>query len=383
MIKARSLHAVPAERSLPVGKAIYLQTNERHGNSIVAAPIQYDGTLGAGVVHTTLGKGWNHVDANTLKPAPPDALLSQSSVAVVGNLLFAVNAMSNSAVMYRINARNATDLFRLGTSSINGSFPNTVAASLKHKLVCVATTGHSNGVSCANFDHRHGISEFDALRPLGLTQSTPPTGPPNTVSQAAFTEDENLFIVTVKAGPPNQKPGFVSVFQVNGDKLSREETRSSPNGTAILFGFDQIPNTNKYLVTDPSIGAAILDLNTKDCKVSTMKAINIPGQMATCWSAISPATGSAFVADGGVNRLVEINVRDGSIISIFDLSANGDPGLLDIRAAGEYLYALSPGNGKTVPSVTVVHARTGRMVQHFSLESLGVTQNAQGMAALG
>jgi hypothetical protein len=290
--------------------------------------------------------------------------------------------MSNSVAMFRINPRNATDLVHLGTTDINGDFPTTVSASLKHKIVCVGSTGHSNGISCASFDDRNGIGKFDDLRSFGLTQTTPPTGPPNTVSQVSFTDDESLLIATVKADPPNNKPGFVSVFQVAESRVSRDETRSSPNGTAILFGFDQIPGTNELFVTDPSIGAAVLSLNPRDCKVSTVKAIAIPNQKAICWSAFSPATESVFVADGGLDRLVELSTKDGSIMGYIDLSANGDPGLLDTRAAGNYLYALSPGNGTSVPSVTVVDAVKGKMVQHFSIKEYGAMDNSQGMAVL-
>lgn len=108
--------------------------------------------------------------------------------------------MSNTASMFRINTSNATDLHYINSSPITGGdFPNTIAVSAKHKLVCVATTGKANGVSCATFD-RNGLGTFDSLRPLGLTQSTPPTGPPNTVSQVSFTEDEEFLAVTVKAG---------------------------------------------------------------------------------------------------------------------------------------------------------------------------------------
>lgn len=302
---------------------------------------------------------------------------------ILSKYLFTVNAMSNSAVMYRINPKNATALSVYKEVPVQGTFPNTIAASLKHKIACVATTGKSNGVSCATFDDRQGLGAFDALRPLGLNQTTPPSGPPNTVSQIGFTEDENFLVVTVKADPPTKKPGFVAVYQVQGKRVARDAARSSPAGTAILFSFDQIPHSNKFIVTDPSIGAAILDLNTETCDVTTYKAINIAGQMATCWSTISPATGTAFVADGAVNRLVEINVKDGSIVNIYNYT-NGDLGLFDLRAIGDFVYALAPGNGMAVlPSVTVVKAKTGKMVQHLSLATLGATVNVQGMAFFG
>ena len=68
-------------------KAIYIQTNEPKGNSIVALPINDDGTLGTGAIHSTSGKGGAHVEMQ--QPTTPDALLSQSSVAVVGTVSIA------------------------------------------------------------------------------------------------------------------------------------------------------------------------------------------------------------------------------------------------------------------------------------------------------
>lgn len=187
---------------------------------------------------------------------------------------------------------------------------------------------------------------------------------------------QGLSLTVMRLDPPTNKPGFVAVYQVRGKKLAREAVRSSPADTAILFGFNQIPRTDKFIVTDPSIGAAILSLDTQSCDVTTVQPINITGQLATCWSVISPATGTAFVSDGAVNRLVEISVPKGDIVSVTDLSANGDPGLFDMVASGEFVYALSPATS----AVTVVNAKSKKMVQHVTLGSLGIGAYAQGMA---
>ena len=102
--------------------------------------------------------------------------------------------------------------------------------------------------------------------------------------------------------------------------------------------------------------------------------------MATCWVAISPRTNTAFVTDVGSDRLVEMSVTGADVLGRIDLSANGDPGLIDLRAAGDFVYALSPGNGTTQSAVTVVDVLSKGQVQHFQLQSLGVTKSAQGMA---
>lgn len=107
--------------------------------------------------------------------------------------------------------------------------------------------------------------------------------------------------------------------------------------------------------------------------------------------AISPATNTAFVTDVGVNRLVEMSLKDASIKNVIDLAANGDPGLIDLRATGNLIYALSPGNliyalspgnGTTPAVVTVVDAVTKKQVQHFHFSVNQYGKNAQGMALL-
>jgi hypothetical protein len=167
-------------------------------------------------------------------------------------------------------------------------------------------------------------------------------------------------------------------------KLSTKEVRSSPEGTAVLFGSAPIPNSQDIFVTDASFGAAVLKLDqASQATVGNAQAID--GQKATCWATISEATKSAYVTDVATNRVVEMSLDDASIITQLDLSANGDPGLVDLKSAGSFVYALSPGNGTTSAAITVLDVSGGqgsmKMSQHFDLSGLA-DSTAQGMAAL-
>jgi hypothetical protein len=300
-----------------------------------------------------------------------------------------VNAGSNTLTMLSISAHDPTSLSMLGKPvAVSGEFPNTVAASAKNKLACVGTTGALAGISCATFS-KHGLGEMDGLRPFHLGQTTPPTqhplGPLNTVSQTFFSVDETMLFTTVKGDPTVNKTGFLSVFPVQAGCLSTEETRSSPNGTVVLFGSSTIPNDpSSIFVTDAAFGAAVLTVDS-DGNATVKGKQAIEGQNATCWATVSSATNSAFVTDILVNRLVEMSLEDANIIATLDLSANGDSGLTDLVAAGNYVYALSPGNGSTKAAITVLDVSGGqgsmREVQHFELGGLA-GKNAQGMAVL-
>jgi hypothetical protein len=309
--------------------------------------------------------------------------------------VFAVNAGSNTLSMLAIDRNDPTKLTMLGQpAQVQGEFPNTVAVSQRHKLACVGTTGAVNGVSCASFS-KNGLGQFDDLRSFNLEQSTPPVGPTNSVSQLFFSEDESSLFATVKGDPAVNKTGFFSAFSVQGRNMNRrndrasvdsQDVRSSPDGTAVLFGSAIIPGTSSVFVTDASFGGAVLsvDAQTGEATLAAQQAIDDQG--ATCWVTISPATGSAFVTDVARNRVIEMSIEDASILGETDLSETGAPGLIDLQAAGEKLYALSPGNGTTPAAVSVLDLADGQgsaaLVQNFDLSSLGVGANAQGMAVL-
>lgn len=293
--------------------------------------------------------------------------------------------------MMAISADDATALSCKGKPvAVPGEFPNTVAASAKNKLACVGTTGALAGISCAIFSEERGLGVMDDLRAFDLGQTTPPVGPLNTVSQTFFSADESVLFTTVKGDPAVNNTGFLSVFPVQdeqgGAAISTQDVRSSPDGTAVLFGSAIMPNDPSSLfVTDASFGAAVLTIDSAG-QATVKGSAAIDGQLATCWATISDSTNSAYVTDVGVNRVVEMSLDDASIIKVLDLSANDDPGLIDVRAAGDYVYALSPGNGTTNAAITVLDVSGGqgsmKQVQHFDLGGMGVGKNAQGMAVL-
>ncbi|TRX91065.1 hypothetical protein FHL15_008047 [Xylaria flabelliformis] len=374
------------------GKAIYMISNEEK-NAVLALPIGENGLFaaGSGTLTATGGTGMTGLHADK-KPAVPDALFSQSSVAIVGNNLFAVNPGSNSVSMFAINPFDPTKLTLIGKPvAVPGEFPVTVAASERTKVVCVGTSGAVSGLSCSTYSPL-GIGAMDTLRPFDLGQTTPPVGPTNTVSHAFFSEDESTIFTTVKGNPATNKTGFLAAFPVTAQpglvgkaSVAQQGMRSSPEGTAVLFGTSLIPGSDNLFVADASFGAVVLTNNGVSNAKAAFTVVGkgvIEGQSATCWSVISPATKTAFVTDVNINRLVEMSIQDASIKNVIDLSKNGDSGLTDLRAAGNLVYALAPGNGTAPAAITVVDAVTKKQVQHFQVTGMDFGKNAQGMAML-
>jgi hypothetical protein len=136
-------------------------------------------------------------------------------------------------------------------------------------------------------------------------------------------------------------------------------------------------------VTDASFGATILSFN-RSGQAAPAHVQKIDGQRATCWATVSEATHSAYVTDPVVSRVVEMSLGDAHIISQLDLSASGAAGLIDLKSAGNFVYALSAGNANTTAAITVLDVSGGqssmKIAQHFGLAGVGST--AQGMAVL-
>jgi hypothetical protein len=77
----------PTGATTAQAKAIYFMTNQAT-NSVIAIPVSANGTLSGGTSIGTRGAGSNLIDTATNEPAAPDALASQGSVKVEGNVSF-------------------------------------------------------------------------------------------------------------------------------------------------------------------------------------------------------------------------------------------------------------------------------------------------------
>jgi hypothetical protein len=261
--------------------------------------------------------------------------------------------------MFSISSTDPTKLTMVGTPvNTLGEFPMSVTLSTALQQACVANSGAKAGIACFSMTST-GLKALDtALRPFNLRQTTPPKGPLNTVSQTFFNADSTALLTTVKGDPTVNNTGFLSVFPVVNGRVSTQDIQSSPAGTAVLFGSALIPNSNNIFVTDASFGGATLSLSAAN--IATVSAsTKIADQKATCWATISDVTKSAFVTDVAANHLVEVDTTTGAIIKELN-STNGNPGLIDLVAKGNFIYALSPGNSTTKAAVTVFDVSGGQ-----------------------
>jgi hypothetical protein len=168
-------------------------------------------------------------------------------------------------------------------------------------------------------DDTKGLTPIpDTVRPVGLNQTTPPTGTSGTLSTIAFSEDETKLYVAVKGTDPainvDVHPGFFAVWDIaeNG-ALSKNFTNIPvPPGGQQPFSFTQIPGQNAILGADGAAGFYIWDLSTIDQGVLGPRSSVTPviGRAAVCWSAYSPNTGSYYVIDGVISNITEVTLDE-------------------------------------------------------------------------
>ena len=299
-------------------------------------------------------------------------------------MLFAIHGASNSISMFRINAFDPTKLTLIGKPATTAQYPISLAVSTKYQKVCVANAGDVAGLSCASYSPLTGIGKMDALRPYFTTPNTPASVQFNSIGDLYFSNDENVLFTAVR-GNGQGFNGFFSAYPVVGGTVSYKQVTSNPAGIEFLYGSVPIPGTSDILSSDSgaAIGGALIISVNSQLQGAAKKDIKLPGQSMTCWATISPATGTGFLSDPGVSTIAEVDLQTGTLIK----QENGDLLTIDIRAVGNFLYALALGNvtdGITYvpPGVGVFDLSGGRgtakLIQTFN--PAGMTQSAQGLA---
>ncbi|KAF8520248.1 hypothetical protein BU17DRAFT_65590 [Hysterangium stoloniferum] len=369
-------------------RAAYFITNEPDGNFIIGSDIGADGKLT--FKHATFAGGQGaHAITN---PIGADALISQGVIQTAGNNVFTVNPGSNTIAMFSIDPEDPTNLQMVGQPvSTGGEFPVSVAISEQSGQVCVLNGGKVNGVNCFKQDPHLGLVQMpNTQRSLNVNQTTPPHGPPGTVSQVIFNNDGTQLLASVKGVPP--VGGFIASWAVDptSGSLSADFIKSgSPQGGGLPFSMTLIPGTDAILATDPGGGYDIFDFKTSQEASST--AFPIPGQVATCWSSLSNKTGNYYLTDVVTSIITEVNVDSnlkGTIVKQYP-QGNGT-GTIDSNIASidgnDYLYVLTPG-ALSVMVLSLDAPGQTTPVQQFSFQDAvskaGVktsTTNPQGMA---
>nr|POE82747.1 hypothetical protein CFP56_68151 [Quercus suber] len=362
----------------PEPKALYFLENNPAGSAIVALSIGPDGSISDPIRTSTQGLGAFEFNATTGAAVPLDTMGGQDAVVVNENLLFTLNAGSNTVVMFAIDPKNPCHPTMVGEpASTHGDFPMSVAYSAKLKTACVANTGAVSGVQCFSVDPKSGLTPTGPFRPFSkavVNQTSPPMGPPGETGDIFFTPDSSAIMVSVKGGlgkPPSA--GYIVAYPVVKGVISTKAVHFQSPNIIQDFGVTWVSKT-KLLVSDAASGVALLNVS-EDLTITEISNTTIPGQAATCWADYDASMNQAYAIDAGVPYIYLIDPSTGALEG--QIKVDDDlVGLLDEVILDEKMYLLTGVNG-----IVVVDLKKKEQVQFLNLTEFSASrQYYQGMA---
>jgi len=344
---------------------VFAMSNSSDSNQVIAFSRNMDGTLTRMKEYKTGGSG-----TGTQKVDP---LSSQGSLIVsrYGNMLFAVNAGSNSISSFNISSNG--ELTLVGAVPSGGTMPNCLA--MYGNILYVANSGNADNQTTSNLTGFQINRDGSISRIPGATylMSSPNARP----SCIVFNPSGNKLVVS------ELSTNKLSVFPVKSDGSLMQATTNDSNGAG-PFGSVFLSN-GILLVTEAGANALSSYVNTDSGKLTVISGSVANGQSATCWVSVNKNEQFAYTSNAGSNT-----------ITIYDVNQNGS---LDIRknvpnnpnktAApidsgvskdGQNLYVLN-GNEGTISIFSIRQNGEINLIQVF--EDTGLPQlGAQGLAVL-
>src|ERR1700709_289927 len=145
-------------------------------------------------------------------------------------------------------------------------------------LACVMNGGAVAGITCYSTDHAKGLKPLGGLRPIALGQTTPPVGPPGTVSDLVFNPSSTALIAVVKGN--GKDPGYIYAYPVRHDgSISTTPVISRPAGLLVDFSISFLGDDSRAVITDPAYGASIVHISP-NFEFSVTTKVPIAGQQA-------------------------------------------------------------------------------------------------------
>jgi 6-phosphogluconolactonase (cycloisomerase 2 family) len=309
----------------PAG-AVFVQTDNLSGNTIVAYDQAADGTLTQAGVYPTGGLG------GQLSGSAVDHTASQGSLAYdsANHLLYAVNAGSNTITAFAVRGDHLT---RLQTISSGGTFP-------------VSITVHGSQLYVLNA--RGGGSIQGYLRLGGLLVKVPawhrdlgfnPNPSPeftSTPGQIAFTPDGSKLIVTTKGDGQS-----IEVFPVGllSGPSAKPVVTPDPGNVPFAIAFDQ----QRHLVIAEAGPSAVATFTVNRNATLSLITRTTTGQAATCW--VTSTGDKLYASNAGSASVSGYTDRNGPLTALGNTAT--DSGTVDAAASanGHYLYVQTGGNG--------------------------------------
>ena len=309
-------------------RAVYVQTNDPAGNSVLVYNRNDDGTLTAAGSYATGGNGGAQTGAVV------DPLASQGSLAydADAHLLLVANGGSDTVSVFGVDGSSLT-LRQVVTAG--GAFPTSIG--VHGDLAYVLDTGGDAKV----FGYRvaggllHPIA--GSSRALGITNANPPAFLASP-GQVGFSPDGVHVIVTTKSS------GTIDVFSVGADGRLSGLTANPPAGQVpFAFSFDA---TGHLVVVEAGTNSVSTYSVNSDNSITTVAGPVTDGQKAACWIA-GTGDGTFYVANAGSATLSGYQVAaDGGVTLLPSTTPTaGGPIDLTVSSDGHFVYSENGGAG--------------------------------------
>jgi hypothetical protein len=337
--------------------AVFVQTDNPSGNTIVAYQRAGNGTLLPAGSYATGGVG------GALGGSVVDHTASEGSLAYAGGSLFAVNAGSNTVTSFAVVGDH---LIRRQVVGSGGQFPVSIAARGNLLYVLNARGGGSIQGYLNTGGYLTPIPAWN--RQLGFNPAPTPEFT-STPAQIGFTPDGSKLVVTTKGDGNSIDTYSVGLFGPS----PRPVVTPLPGAVPFGFAFDRAGNLALTEAGTNSVATFRLAPDGVAVPISSTPT----GQQATCW----------IVADG--THLYASNAGSGDLSVLADngngaLTSQGtaatDPGTVDaaVTPDGTHLYVQTGATG-TVDEFAVTP--TGALLRIGSVVVPGAV-GGEGIVAL-
>lgn len=307
--------------------AVFTETNAVAGNAVVAFARAGDGSLTYAGTFATGGNGIGGTN---------DPLASQYALVLDGedtNLLFAVNAGSNSISTFRVDGATLT---LVGTTPSGGTLPVSLAVS---RHVLYALNAGSNTI--AGFD----IGADGQLTPNAHASAALAAGAAGGAAVRA-SRDGQVLVVTEKGS------NTIDVFPVGSDGALGSPVSSGSSGVT-PFGFDFVSG-HQIAVSEAGSGAASLyDFSKTGGLTVESASVSTNGQAAPCWLIATTNGRFAYTANAGSGTISGYAIgAQGTMQLLVPSGISGSTGAgttpldLDLSRGDQYLYVLESGAGR-------------------------------------
>ena len=347
---------------------VYTMTNASAGNQVIAFRRGDDGQL---VRLDAYATGGNGIGSTEISPATPqdgvDVLASQGSVQISPDkrTLVAVNAGSATVSSFSIDVDGR--LTRVSVVPSGGLQPNALAVS--NSLVYVSNVGAARNAYASNISgFRLGADGLLTAIPNGTRQLSAVNAQP-----ARLTFNASSGLLAVSELTTNR----ITLFPVVSDGTLGAPVINNSVGMG--------PFGSTFLSTGPLLMSEVMTGAISSYRVATSGALSpisrsvLNGQMAVCWTFVTPDEKLLFTANSGSGNLSSYRIAaDGSLTLLAAVASpleGPTSGVVDgaVSEDGRFAYALDSGIG----AITVLRIET-----NGSLTKLQ-TVTGQGLPALG